>query len=159
MSPASKNVAAQDGRTIPPNVATGESAFGALFELEPQILRQLLLKAATLVQVGRGGEADALLRDLSSFVSHEPSIPWLLGEVRLERGQAQLALEAFGEALGRDPSAFLVQLIHLGRARALSFLGADELSELELIRVTEGQDPELVHYASVALQSNCGSRT
>lgn len=132
------------------------------FRLEPGILCQLMRKAAALAETGRGEQAELLLRDLSSFVPQDPSIPWMLGELRLRRGQAQLALEAHGEAIARlSPSSgdFLVQLIYLGRARALILLGAHGLAEADLMRVAEGQDPELARYAAIALQTAGRSRT
>lgn len=133
-----------------------------LFQLEPKVLRQLLRKAAALAETGRTEQAERLLLDLASFVPLDPSIPWMLGELRLQRGQAQLALEALGEAIARlgfGAGDFLVQLIYLGRARALILLGAHGLAEADLMRVTEGQDPELARYAYTALEAARRSRT
>lgn len=162
MAPESATTIDAPGARSPSGRLGHQAELDTLFELEPEVLRQLLRKAAALAETGRTEQAERLLRDLASFVPRDPSIPWMLGELRLQRGQAQLALEALGEAiarLGSDAGDFLTQLIYLGRARALILLGAHGLAEADLMRVTEGQDPELARYAYTALEAARRSRT
>lgn len=143
-------------RSLVRGLGDGEESALAIFALEPPVLARVINLAVGMIELGKLAQAESLLIDLSDLLPRSGTTSYLLGDCRLERGDAAGALRAFGAALERVASPTdqrLAQLAHLGRARAFFQMGDAHGARTDLEHVRNGEDERLAELAQAALEA------
>jgi hypothetical protein len=143
-------------------LSRGECAAISLFNMEPDVLAQLLVKAAALASSGKLDAAEELLVDLDDLVPTASSIACLLADLRLKRGDPGGALRAYDSALlraskvnepeGRELARNMAQLAFFGRGQTYLAIGEVWLARLDFESATSGE-PHVAELAQRAMRS------
>jgi hypothetical protein len=150
------NIDQETVQTMTSGLADGRESAVAMFGMEPAVLAQLVEKAEALIAAGKLEEAEGLLVDLADLMPTGSSVPCLLGDLRLKRGDVEGALTAFDLALGRateTTAGEVVQLAHIGRARAWLQLEHPLLARVDFEIACHGDDQKLSEFARMAAES------
>lgn len=119
-----------------------------LREARPELWAVWLVCAEHLVDLGRAGEADALLRDAIARFSHVPALRLAAADLHAARGDAAAELEAIERAVELSPLDAHAIVRHAG-AIARHAGPAEAMEVLERAARRLPLDPQIAHTAAL----------